>query len=43
MQLSLSEFMFPITERAVAVHNGETDFTDWENKETFLPNELLFE
>ena len=37
--MNLSEFMFPITERAVAIHNGETEFTDWENKDTFLPND----
>ena len=39
MNLNLSEFMFPIAERPVAVHNGQSDFTDWENRDTFLPND----
>jgi len=37
--MNLSDFMFPITERPVAVHNGQTDFTDWDNTQTFLPND----
>ncbi len=38
MQLNLSGFIFAITARAVAVHNGEKDFTYWGNKGTLLPN-----
>ena len=37
MNLNISGFMFPITERPVAVHNGKSDFADWENQDTFLP------
>ena len=37
--MNLSEFMFPIVERPVAVYNGQTDFTDWDNPETYLPND----
>ena len=37
--MNLSAFMFPIVERPVAVHNGQTDFIDWENQETYLPND----
>lgn len=37
--MNLSEFMFPIVERPVAVHNGQSDFIDWENQETYLPND----
>ncbi len=34
--MNLQDFMFPITERAIAVHNGQADFIDWENKQTYL-------
>jgi hypothetical protein len=32
--MNLRDFMFPITERAIAIHNCEADFIDWENKQT---------
>ena len=38
--MNLQEFMFPITERAIAVHNGQADFIDWENKQTYLSGDF---
>ena len=38
--MNLQDFMFPITERAIAVHNGEADFIDWENKQTYLSGDF---
>ena len=43
MNLNRSEFMFPITERLAAVHNGQSNFIDCENRDTFFSSELLFE
>jgi hypothetical protein len=38
--MNLQDFMFPITERAIAVHNGEADFIDLENKQTYLSGDF---
>lgn len=37
--MNLSNFMFPIQERPVAIHNGQVNFTDWENNDTYLAND----
>jgi len=38
--MNLQDFLFPITERAIAVHNGEVDLIDLENKQTFLSGDF---
>ncbi len=37
--MNLQDYYFPVIERDVAVHNGQSDFIDMENRNTFLPND----
>ncbi len=37
--MNLQEFMFPITERPVAINNGRNDISDWDNVQTFLTSD----
>lgn len=37
--MNLQDFMFPITERPVAINNGRNDISDWDNLQTFLTND----
>lgn len=36
--MDLSTFLFPVTERPIAVNNGDLDITDWNDGNTFLPS-----
>ena len=37
--MNLQDFMFPITERPVAINNGSNDISDWDNVQTFLTSD----
>ena len=37
--MNLQDYCFPVIERKVAVHNGQSEFIDLENNSTFLPND----
>ena len=37
--MNLQDFMFPITERSVAINNGQNDISDWDNVSTFLTSD----
>ena len=37
--MNMQDFMFPITERPVAINNGQNDITDWDNLSTFLTSD----
>jgi hypothetical protein len=37
--MNLQDFMFPITERPVAINNGRNDISDWDNLSTFLTSD----
>jgi hypothetical protein len=37
--MNLQDFMFPITERPVAINNGQNDISDWDNLQTFLTSD----
>lgn len=37
--MNLQEFCFPVVERPVAVFDDQHDFTDWQNRDTYLPSE----